>query len=325
MRQPLPFTLAQLQYFHEYVNADNMAQAAERLNVSQPALSASIKSLESALGASLLLRTNRRNVELTHAGRKLLHQLPALLESLAAVSDTVRDETRSLRSVLHVAVFSPLMPFIAGRILHQCQREYPELTVQLREGDQEQVKNLLESGECQVALMYEIGLNDRFVQRHLVERQPHILLPGSHRFANAGLTSLSLKQLSGEPFILLDLPHTAEFYSRVFELAGVEPLVKYRVSSHEAARSFVACELGYSLLHQGFGHSSTHVELPVHSIPLDISVPPVRESLVHLAEVRVTRAMQAFESICVDYSRRLDRHPAAVATTPGNPRATRID
>ncbi len=69
---------AELQYFLEIANTLNVSRAAERLGISQPALSLAIKRLEDNVGAALLIR-ERTGVQLSRAGRKLATQARELL------------------------------------------------------------------------------------------------------------------------------------------------------------------------------------------------------------------------------------------------------
>ena len=92
--------LRDLRYFVAVADELNFTRAAERLHISQPALSKQIRGLETALRAQLFLR-DRRRVSLTAAGQALLDVARPLLgrwdEGTAAVADAVAAEARRLR------------------------------------------------------------------------------------------------------------------------------------------------------------------------------------------------------------------------------------
>src|SRR6266567_5312377 len=92
--------LRDLRYFVAVAEELNFTRAAERLHISQPALSKQIRSLETAVRAQLFAR-DRRNVSLTEAGTALLSIARPLLdrwdEGTAAVADAAAAEARKLR------------------------------------------------------------------------------------------------------------------------------------------------------------------------------------------------------------------------------------
>ena len=77
-----PVFLAQLDAFVEIARRGNVSRAAEALFLSQPALSARLKSLETELGAALFVRT-KRGVRLTDAGRAFLPYAQRAIDSIA--------------------------------------------------------------------------------------------------------------------------------------------------------------------------------------------------------------------------------------------------
>jgi hypothetical protein len=92
--------LRDLRYFVAVAEELNFTRAAERLHISQPALSKQIRGLETALRARLFLR-DRRQVSLTAAGTVLLNVARPLLdrwdEGTSAVASAVAAEARRLR------------------------------------------------------------------------------------------------------------------------------------------------------------------------------------------------------------------------------------
>ncbi len=86
--------LYRLVVFHTVVNEGTMSRASERLFITQPAISAHIKALESGLGVSLFNRVGRRSV-VNSAGRLLY----AKAEQLLSVADDLKSEMEDLRGI----------------------------------------------------------------------------------------------------------------------------------------------------------------------------------------------------------------------------------
>src|SRR6516165_8854675 len=123
--------LRDLRYFVAVAEELNFTRAAQRLHVSQPALSKQIQGLETALRAKLFAR-DRRHVSLTAAGRALLDVARPLLdrwdEGTAAVADAAAADARRLRVGTLTSLGRDLYPSV---IDHFTKRE-PGWRVELR-------------------------------------------------------------------------------------------------------------------------------------------------------------------------------------------------
>src|SRR5258708_6633375 len=119
-----------LQYFLEVAQTLNISRAAERLGISQPSLSLSIKRLESALGTALLVRS-KSGVQLTQSGHKLTITARQLLgEWDKLLSETSRnDDTISGRYTIgcHSSVALYTLPHFLAKLL----KDHPNLEIKL--------------------------------------------------------------------------------------------------------------------------------------------------------------------------------------------------
>lgn len=133
-----------LRYFVTIAQELNMSRAAELLNVSQPALSRQIADLEDELGVKLF-RREHRHLALTQEGHYLLgraQQIVGLvnkttyhLQKQDVISGTIEIGAGESSGI------TPLM-----ETLHQIMRQYPEVRVNLRSGDYEDILAGLDAG-----------------------------------------------------------------------------------------------------------------------------------------------------------------------------------
>jgi DNA-binding transcriptional LysR family regulator len=119
--------LVKLRYFQTVAKTLHFRRAATLLNVSQPPLSKSIKTLEDELGAQLFLRSKRR-VELTPAGEVLLKRCERIFQELEDAKTEVKRYSRGEKGTIRIGcedgtTFSVLPP-----VLQTFKRRYPAIS-----------------------------------------------------------------------------------------------------------------------------------------------------------------------------------------------------
>src|SRR5215467_5929374 len=115
--------LVRLRYFRTVAKTLHFRRAAALLNVSQPPLSKSIKTLEDELGTQLFLRT-RRHVELTPAGQALLKRCEKIFQELEDAQAVAKKALFDLAVRMGLLSVSCRRSF---RLLRRGIREFPAL------------------------------------------------------------------------------------------------------------------------------------------------------------------------------------------------------
>src|SRR3954451_2131775 len=101
-------------------------RAAERLRLSQPAVSAHIRDLERQFGVSLVHRTTRR-VSLTAEGEAFAARAKRALDELDMASQDLRDLAAVHRGRVVVACIPPLMASLVPRVVRRINQDHPAL------------------------------------------------------------------------------------------------------------------------------------------------------------------------------------------------------
>ncbi|MFC5240454.1 LysR family transcriptional regulator [Streptomyces atrovirens] len=194
--------LRDLRYFLAVAEELHFTRAAERVYVSQPALSKQIRALERQLGVELF-RRDRRGVALTAAGTALLPHARRVLEGWEEAATAVERARAAQRSTLVVGMStSPgrggLLPAIRSRFT----AAYPDAAVRLRQVGWEDPTAGLAGGEADVAFVW-LPLPDagRYDWTVVAEEPRLVALPETHPLA--ARTDLTLADLAGEPFLAL--------------------------------------------------------------------------------------------------------------------------
>ncbi|MBO1268228.1 LysR family transcriptional regulator [Arthrobacter cavernae] len=293
-----PFTLTQLRYFSVVAELENMTAAAERLLVTQSALSTSLAQLEASLSTQLFVRLKTRGLRLTPSGRQFAQDIKVFLEHADSLYESARGMGTSLVGELKVGVFAPLAPFRLPTILQTFEAEHPSVEVSFLEADLAELQNALLEGQCETALMYGLGLGRGFTYQVVERIPPHVLVHAEHPAALRPGREIALKDLDGEPAVVLDLPHSREYYEQLYALAGVVPNVRHRFAGYETVRSFVAKGHGYAMLNQRLHSDVTYSGGKVVALTLTDNFPPIEVMLVRPEGVQPTRRALAFEATC---------------------------
>jgi DNA-binding transcriptional LysR family regulator len=290
------FTLSQLRYFAVVAQEGSMTAAAGRLSITQSALSSAVAQLEAAMGVALFLRLPRKGLTLTDPGRRLLRESLPLLEEMDRLPGLVRGEDEELAGRLVVGVYEPIAAVDLPDILRAFEARHPRVEVSLIEGDQETIRQALLSGACEMGLLYGMGVLTGLETEVLETLPAHVLVAADHPLAVRN-RPVHLADLSDEPLVLLDLPHTREYMLALFETAGVTPRVRHWVRGYDTVRSFVARE-GYTVLNRVLPHPGTHNGGEVAVLQLIDDLPGVDVLLARRVDARPTRRTQAFAALC---------------------------
>lgn len=293
-----PFTLTQLRYFAVVAELENMTAAAGVLKVTQPALSTAMVQLESSLATQLFVRQRTRGIRLTPSGKQFARDIKSFLEHADSLYEAARGMATTLSGELKVGVFAPLAPFRLPTILQAFEAKHPGVEVSIVEADLARLQEVLLDGQCDVALMYGLGLGRGFTYKVLERIPPHVLVHEGHPAAVDGKREISLRELEGEPSVVLDLPHSREYYEQLYAMAGVVPNVRHRFSGYETVRSFVAKGHGYAVLNQRLHSDTTYSGGHVVPLALTDAFPAIEVMVVRPEGVQATRRVLAFEETC---------------------------
>ncbi|WP_328446862.1 LysR substrate-binding domain-containing protein [Streptomyces sp. NBC_00386] len=191
-----------LRYFVAVAEELHFTRAAERLFVSQPALSKQIRALERQLGAELFER-DHQGVRLTAVGAALLPHARRVLAEWAGAADALERAKAEQRATLVVGMStSPgrggLLPAIRSRFGEAC----PDARIELRQVSWADSSAGLADGSVDVAFVWlPMPDEERFAWVVVAEEPRHVALPDTHRLADR--EEIDFADLLEEPFIAI--------------------------------------------------------------------------------------------------------------------------
>ena len=224
----------------------HFGRAADRLHVSQPALSKRIKRLEERIGGPLLVR-GYRDVRLTEAGRLLAgrgrHVIQESAATVALSQRAARGEAGLLRIGFGIATILGLVPDVLLRF----RRAYPEVQLSLRDMPTPDQVSALANRVIDVGFVRRRVSDVRLVMRPVLDERMVVALGPRCPW----VPKLGLRSVAGEPFIIIARTRSASFYDHALSVcaaAGFAPRIVQEAGELFTVLSLVRAGLGVSLV-----------------------------------------------------------------------------
>ncbi len=244
----------QIRHFVAVVEAGGFTKGAQRVAISQPAISASIAKLEAELDVKLLERRHSQVVP-TPAGRRLLEMGKAILQTCNATKAEIKRIGN--RKPLRIGVLPPLSTGRVSSLLSSFQQANPAIPVEVTDGHCDswchcdQTFGPLVEGDRDVILSV---LNDaimaRFASRILFKAPYMLAVRPDHPFAQQ--QAIAVGDLADQPLILPERCAFLQDVTNVLASRGIGAHIVYRTDHDDRALALAAAGLGLALLPGSF-------------------------------------------------------------------------
>lgn len=245
-----------LKYFCVLAEELHFRHAADRLAISQPPLSASIKALEEELGVQLL-RRNSKYVELTPAGAAFLGEARAILERIDRASSLVRAYDEGVRGRLDLGFSASLLYRELPRVLKLFQHRLPDVEVVLHElSTAEQIDRLLHR-QLDASFGQGTQVPPQLRLLRLADDEFVLCLPAAHALAQA--TSVDLRDCADERFVMFSraaAPSNHDNVVALFSSAGIHPRTVHSARTWMTIIALVAQVNGVALVPRSLAHAN---------------------------------------------------------------------
>ncbi len=239
--------LHQIRHFIAVAEAGGFTKGAQRVAVSQPAISASIAKLEAELDVKLLERRHSEVVP-TAAGMRLLEVGKTILQSC----NDVRAEVKAIANhkYLRIGILQLLFSGHVSGLLSAFREANRDVAIEVVEGTWEQLFGFLEEHEVDAALTILNGTESKFASRALYTMPYVLAVREDHRFAER--PGVTLGDLTNEPFILPDHSPCLQNLTDTLARKGIRVRVVYQTERDDRALAFVAAGLGIAFVSGSF-------------------------------------------------------------------------
>lgn len=283
----------QLKAFTLVAETESFSQAAEKLHITQPAVSKRVALLEQQLNTSLFDRIGRR-VSLTEAGLALLPHAKLVQQEMKAAEQSVRDLAGEVSGRLRLATSHHIGLHRLPPILSQFSKRYSAVHIEIEFVDSEQAYDLIAQGEAELAVVTLAPNADPTIITQQLWHDPlEFLVSADH--AQATEAPLNLQQLSTMPAILPGLnTYTGQIVKRLFDQHGLELQVSLATNYLETIRMMASVGLGWTVLPSTM-KDSTLVAVAVEGIAIARNL-----GLVYHRDRSLSRAAQSFIQCLLD-------------------------
>jgi len=220
-------------------------RAADALRVTQPAISARIRALETSLGVPLFVRS-KTGLALSAAGRAFRPHAEQLLHAAASARQAVHDLRPSSGSAIQLAAALSICTYLLPDVLKRFQSAHPKVMITVRSGHSREVLEMVLAGQADIGIAR--SLHHPGVETLSLRDDPLVLVarPES-QIARA--RRAPLEEVAGQPLVFFDRGSSDWTLTHgLFRRAGLVPNVVLEVETIETAKRMVERGMGLAFL-----------------------------------------------------------------------------
>lgn len=250
------------------IELGSFTKAAEALGYTQSSISQMIASLENELSLKLLTRS-RTGVKLTIEGAELYPFIERTILQYRAMKEKVNEIKGLETGIIRVGTLTSITCHWMPKLIKGFQEIYPNVQFLFHQGDYTSIQEWIKTGAVDFGFITPPAVTE-LETITIKDGEMLVILPKDHPLANK--KSICLREISSEPFILLEEGHYSEPLE-AFRAAGLELNIKYTIHDDFAIMTMVEAGLGVSILAELMLRRTNY---DIVSLPLN---PPIYRTL----------------------------------------------
>lgn len=226
------------------VELGSFTETAEKLNMTQSAVSHAVASLESEWGVSLLIRDRKKGITLTEIGQKVLPHLREILKRVEIINQEIALTNNLETGIIRIGTFASASSCLLPKLLVKFQKKHPKIEFKFFEGTYEEISEWLSSGIIDIGFVVKGKSNPDFDLVPLIRDNMVVAFHPEHRFLYK--ETVNMEELLEESFIM----PTGMYQSHVeelFEEAQIKPSILFEVHDCTTIANMVQEGLGVTI------------------------------------------------------------------------------
>ncbi|HDZ90244.1 MAG TPA: LysR family transcriptional regulator [Deltaproteobacteria bacterium] len=289
--------LHHLRVFYMAAKYESCTAAAQKLCVTQPAITAQIRKLEDQCSLKLFKKRGR-NIHLTDEGTALFHYARRIFECEREVEDAIEEMRKLKRGVLRLGTTKTYARYFMPVLISTFHETYPQIKIHLDEGSSLDMTQSLVGLKNEVVVIAMAAENPAVTFIPLSHEKLVLIMAPSHPLANKA--AVSVRELAGEPIIMKEAGSGTRLkVNGLFERYGCDLNILMETSNAEFIKQLVQQGEGFSFLVK----EAVATELQEKKL---VSVPLMEEelyldvSIAYLKNEHLSRPAQAFVDILLE-------------------------
>lgn len=238
--------LIQLEYFVRIVEEQSFTKAAEKLFISQPALSKAIQSMEKELKVSLFSR-KPGVATLTEDGNTVYKYAKDILSYCGNRTDELIARLGKAKEPVKFGLPPSVGSVFFSNVLLEYNEKYPQIDLQIFEGTSKQIEAMIVNSQLDLGVVVEPYENPDMELKTVFRSDAVLAVGKNHRFAKR--KSVSFAELDSEPMVLVSKEYM--FYDQILQRcaeAGFVPQVTFTSSQWDLLLEMVAENKGVTII-----------------------------------------------------------------------------
>lgn len=237
-------SIVRFEILTKVIELGSFTKAAEKLNMTQSAVSHAISSLETEWGVPLLIRDRRKGITLTEIGQKTLPHIREVLKKMEAINQEIALATNLETGIIRIGTFASASSCLLPKLLAKFQKKHPKIEFKFYEGTYEEIMEWLQSGIIDIGFVVIGRSNPGFDLVPLLKDKMVVAFHPEHKFLHK--KTIDMHDLEKEPFIM----PTGMYQSHVeelFEEAQIKPFIRFEVHDCTTIANMVQEGLGVTV------------------------------------------------------------------------------